>query len=132
MIAYQDRLLFLTVIEEEDILVVTWTDSVPYDAAELQRSIDKVIETLHKLHCRKLLIDASVARMAMEDEEIRGILVGFAQELAKLGLEKLARIITSDQSREARVQSIRDEVFLPFHIYDISNREQALKWLKED
>ena len=132
MIAYQNRLLFLTIIEDENILVVTWTDSVPYDAAELQGSIDKVIETINKFQIRKLLIDASEATMAMEDEPIRIVLVGFAQQLSKLGLEKLARIITADQTREARVQSIRDEVFLPFQSYDISNREQALKWLKED
>ena len=132
MIAFQNRLLSLNIIEDEDILVVTWTNSVPYDAAELQDSINKVIETIIKFHCRKLLIDASEASMAMEDEAIRATLVDFAKQLGKTGIKKMARIITSDQSREARVQSIRDEVSLPFQIYDISNREQAIKWLKEN
>ena len=132
MIAYQNRLLFLTIIEDEGILVVTWTDSVPYDAAELQASIDKVIETINKFEIRKLLIDASEATMAMDDETIRIALVGFAKQLGKTGVKKLARVITSDQTRETRVQSIREEVSLPFEIYDISNREQALKWLTQD
>lgn len=131
MIAHQDRLLTISFIKESDILIVSWSDSRPYHAAELQQSIDKVIETITNYKCRKLLIDASEANLDMDDETIRIALVGFAKQLAQTGVQKVARIITSNHTRETRIQSIREEVTLPFQIYDISNREQALKWLQE-
>jgi hypothetical protein len=132
MIAYQNRLLTLTFMEDTDILMVTWTNSAPYDLVEVQQSIDKVIETINKYECRKLLIDASEANLPVEDEAITTALTDFAIKLGETGIKKLARIITSEQAREVRVQAIRDKFKLPFQIYDISNREQALHWLKEN
>lgn len=119
-------------MEDTNILMVTWTNSTPYDLVEVQQSIEKVIETINKHQCRKLLIDASEANLPVDDEAITTALTDFAIKLGETGIKKLARIITSDQAREVRVQSIRDKVSLPFQIYDISNREQALHWLKEN
>ena len=132
MIAFQNRLIALTYLKDADILIVTWSDSAPYDTDEIQQSIDKVIETIVQFNCPKLLIDASAANMEMDDATIKITLTDFAEKLGKTGLKKLARIITNDQTRETRVQQIREEVSLPYQIYDISNREQALRWLKED
>ena len=113
-------------------MIVSWTNTTPYDMVEIQHSFDKVIETINKHKCRKLLIDASVANLPVDDETISATLTNFAIKLGETGIEKLARIITSDQAREERVQTIRDKITLPFQIYDISNREQALHWLKEN
>lgn len=132
MTNYQDRLITLSWMEDVDILSVTWSESVPYNTSEIEQSIDKVIETIKNYNCKKLLIDASEAHFLSDDELLRITLTDFGTKLSKTGIEKVARIITSDQTREARIQTIRTEVSFPFKIYDISNREQALHWLKHD
>jgi hypothetical protein len=119
-------------MEDVDILSVIWSDAALHNADELQLSIDKVIETIENYKCRKLLIDATAAQLLMNNAILRDALTAFAVKLSKTGVEKVARIITSDQTREERVESIRNEIAFPFKIYDISNREQALHWLKED
>jgi hypothetical protein len=131
MIAFQNQFITLSYLEEADILIVSWSNSAPYTAVEIENTFDKVIETINKYHCRKLLIDASEANMSMENKEISTALTNFAVKLGETGIEKLARIITSNQSREEGVQSIRSKISLPFQIYDISNREQAIHWLKQ-
>lgn len=129
---YQNRLITITYLEEVDILIVSWHTQEPYDAAELHQTIEKVIELINNYHCKKLLIDASEANFSIEDDAVNAALTDFAYKLRETSIRKLARIITADQSRERGVQAIRDKISLPFHIYDISNREQALNWLKEN
>ena len=112
-------------------MIVSWSNSSAYDVLEFRQSIDKVIETIKNYHCRNLLIDASEAIIALEDEVLTAALSDFATKIGQTGIKKVARIITSSQIREEKVQAIRDEIVLPFEIYDISSREQALHWLKE-
>ena len=112
-------------------MIVSWSNSSAYDVLEFRQSIDKVIETINNYHCRNLLIDASEAIISLEDEALAAALSDFATKIGQTGIKKVARIITSSQIREEKVQAIRDEIVLPFEIYDISSREQALHWLKE-
>ena len=129
MAVYQNRLITIIYREDTGILTVTWSNSKPYDLAEVQESIKKVIDTIKEYQCRKLLIDASVADVSMDDGVFKAILTQFVSELNQSGIQKLARIITSDQKREEQIQNIRNKLGVSYEFYDISNREQALKWL---
>jgi hypothetical protein len=131
MIVYQNSLITLTYFQEADILSVTWPNPKPYSSAEVQESITKVFETIKNYNCRKLLIDASGAEISMENEEFRRVLSDFVSELSNLGIQKLARIITSDLEREENISNFHNKLSIPYKFYDISNRQQALNWLME-
>jgi len=132
MAIYQNRLITLNYREDSGILTVTWTNLKPYDLSEVQESTAKVIEMIKIYNCRKILIDASQGHVSMDDETFGTVLTSFVSDLSKSGIQKLARIITSDQKREEQVQAIRSKISPNYQFYDISNREQALHWLMED
>ncbi len=129
MIVFQNSLITLTQIPDSDILTVTWTNTEPYSLVKAEQSIREVVLEINKLNFQNLLIDASGADMVMDGAAFRNILTDFVSALRQTGIKKVARIITSDLSREKENTSIRSEQTLPFQIYDISNREKALMWL---
>ena len=129
MIVFQNSLITLTYIPDLDILTVTWTNTEPYPSAKAQQSIQEVITEINKFNCSRLLIDASRANAAMDNAAFRSILTNFLSALSQTAIKKVARIITSDLSREKSHIAFRSEKALPFQIYDISNREQAFIWL---
>jgi len=131
MIVFQNSLITLTYIPDSEILTVTWTNTEPYPSVKAEQSIQEVIAEIDKFNCSGLLIDASGADVAMEDAAFRTTLNNFISALSQTPVKKVARIITSDHSREGSNISSRSEKTLPFQIYDISNREQAIRWLKE-
>jgi uncharacterized protein YqgV (UPF0045/DUF77 family) len=129
MIVFQNSLIILNYTPDTDILSVDWPDFEPYEMVELKESLNKIIEILKSYDVKNLLIDASKARINMNDKEYFAVISEFAAKLRDTRMQRVARVMSSDPERERNVNIVRQENVLSYYFQDFKSRADALRWL---
>jgi hypothetical protein len=131
MILYQSSLITLEYDPATDILSVNWPDVQEVYIPALEKEANVLVETIKHYDVKKLLIDSSKAAVEVDEEAYQSFLVSFAHELMKTRLRKVARIGTTDQTREKLVNQTSEVTqisqAMAFQVFD--NKSKAQAWL---
>ncbi|WP_207431892.1 hypothetical protein [Sabulibacter ruber] len=133
MLLYKDGLLELNYEVTTDILSVRWPDLKFFSIAEIQYSLNKLVDALKHYDIKKLLIDSTSSTVEISEEEQKTIAYKFALMLQGTRVQKVARIINPDIKREQRSQKISGELTkeMTFTIQfeNFPDQASALSWL---
>jgi hypothetical protein len=119
-----------------DILKVDWPNIETYQLAQVQQTLQTLVDYIRNYDVKYLLIDASQATSnpeLVETPEYKKMIFEFVSDLTKTRLKKSARISAGDTKREAKTQKLTKEVIQETNLIiqskDFSNKEEAKAWL---
>ncbi|WP_347158333.1 hypothetical protein [Pontibacter chitinilyticus] len=133
MILHRDGLVEMQYDAAVDILKVKWLDSKGATRDEFGYSFQKLLETIRNYDIKKLLIDSREDITAVTDEEYKELNTTFANKLAGTRLARIARLGTTNTSRESFVEALVEDVLaLPdttVAYHNFYDEQHATAWL---
>jgi hypothetical protein len=133
MILHQDGLIMLLYEPRTDILSVRWPDINHTTVPVLKYSFIKLMDAINHYHITKLLIDSRDTAGDVEDEDYKLLVTQLSQDLAATSLNKIARIVSGDEKREARTQAYTSEIKAKINFKlkskEFNDEEEAIAWL---
>jgi hypothetical protein len=115
----------------KDILFVEWPDFEYYSLSELQQILTNVLDTIRHYDINYLMIDARTTVIGISEADYDQIVTKFAQDLMQTRVKKVARLSTSDFTREKQVEYIREKIKLTVEFKTLETVDQALNWFKQ-
>lgn len=136
MLLHKDGLIELKYEVANDILTMDWPDLTGFTMPEINYSIRKLIDTLRHYDIKYLLVNSQQSSVSeLTRTEYQRVLMNFVQQLMTTRLQKLARISTTDTSRENVVDGIAEvalvKLGIKFEFRNFQNTDAALGWLRD-
>ncbi|MER2996782.1 hypothetical protein [Pontibacter populi] len=135
MLLHKDGLIELNYDVVQDILSFRWPDLSGMTMPEIDFSLKKLIDTLRHYDIKNLLVDSRQSKTDLSKDEHLALLLRFSEYLMSTRLQKMARLATSDLSRENVVDFAVEEavnrIGITFVFRNFTDEASALKWLGE-
>lgn len=129
MILFQNGLITLNYDPATDLMHVEWPQFQEYAVSEARHALQVMVETIRNYDIKKLFLDTRQVQVDVSDAEYMAVLTDFGADLANTRLSKVSRMVATDQNRERNVQSVKEQVQLPFPLMDFTDQEAAMEWL---
>jgi len=134
MILYQDSLLQLDYDVSSDVLYVHWPNLTEANITYLDIAFNALLDAIKHYDIKKLLIDSSTSSVEIPEEVYRPLVFSFINRLKSTRLYRMARVISENSFREARLQNydqqMRSENMFSYETGEFISKDQALAWLK--
>ncbi|WP_181305659.1 hypothetical protein [Rufibacter sp. XAAS-G3-1] len=130
MIIYQSGLITLDYDPATDILYIKWPDVQDFLVLEIRQALRILVDHIKSYDIKKLLIDSSQASLEIPGAEYKDVLKEFGQNLMQTRLEKMARLLTPNPTREDKVEEARQELRFPIPLRTFTDKQEAVAWLK--
>lgn len=135
MLLHKDGLVELNYDVVQDILSFRWPDLSGMTMPEIDFSLKKLIDTLRHYDIKNLLVDSRQSKTDLSKDDHLALLLRFSEYLMSTRLQKMARLATSDLSRENVVDFAVEEavnrIGITFVFRNFTDEASALKWLGE-
>ncbi|WP_205502644.1 hypothetical protein [Rufibacter psychrotolerans] len=130
MIIYKSGLLTLDYDPGYDILYINWPDVQEYLIPELRQSLSIVVDHVRSYDIKNLMVDTTKSTLEISADEYKEVLKEFGRNLTSTRLQKLARVLTLNETRETKIEEAKNEIHFAIALRTFSNKEEALHWLK--
>src|SRR5688572_13274413 len=129
MILYQNSLMQLDFDPAKSLMVVNWPNFEAYSLADTKLALSRLINTVKNYEVKKLLVDATNARIGVGPEEYEEIVRHFSALLTETPLEMIARVMTTDPDRETRAKNMEQHLPGNIRLQNFGNVSEAKAWL---
>ena len=123
-------------IENEEILYIKWEDYDPFMKFNFEMYFFNIIEKIHRLGIRKLILDCSCRKHDPSEKDFKEIYELFLSGLSSTHLEKMARIRPVASFTNVRFDKfmgeIKSNLNLTFELGCFDNVEAAFNWLQKE
>ncbi|WP_210462829.1 hypothetical protein [Rufibacter roseolus] len=126
MIIYENGFVKIHYDPAEDIMFATLPQIDNSLFTEVRRSYDIVVDHVKSYDVKKLLIDASQTQVKVPEEVLLPIFSHFIKGLSSSRLQRLARIISSNISRERIIELTFMHTSPPFQYEGFPHSHQAI------
>ncbi|KAA3439450.1 hypothetical protein [Rufibacter hautae] len=130
MIIYQSGLITLDYDPATDILFINWPDVQDFLVPEIRQALLILVDHIKSYDIKNLLIDSSRASLDIPGTEYKEVIKEFGHNLMQTRLEKMARILTPNSTRENKVEEARQELRFPIPLRTFTDSKEAYSWLK--
>ncbi|GGK82470.1 hypothetical protein ACD591_11185 [Rufibacter glacialis] len=117
-----------------DILTVEYPDLSAPLLPIVRESLLVMVETINDYDIKRLLLDTTHTRVAVNEADNRAMSMLLAGELAKTRLQRLARLQLHDPAQERVAQEnishIKEAAVLPYQVQTFFHKPEAIEWLK--
>ena len=131
MILFESPLIRLEYAPATDILSADLSAAYEFYLMEVREAFDTLVKTVRHYDVKKVLMDSRNRIIQVEQEKYAALLTNFLDELQATRLQKLARLHTGNSTRENLVKTMQQQIDYSFQIKTFTDKDQALKWLKE-
>lgn len=136
MVLYQDLSVSINLVEDSNIVCVTWFEQAAFRMSDFEYTFFTLIENLERLKTEKLLVKTSKTMIHLPDEEYKSVIALLQSGLAHSRVKKVAKIWVDHSERDLRCKEyfreIMNEMQLKILFRNFDNREAALAWLTSD
>ena len=129
MILYQNSLMQLNLEPANSLIEVNWPNFESYSEDDTKLALSRLVNTVKTYEVKKLLVDASNAKLKPETESYEEIIKHFATLLQESKLEKIARLVTDDPERETRSKQLQKHIPSTIQIQNFEDVTDARTWL---
>ena len=129
MILYQNSLMQMDFDPGNSLMIVIWPNFEAYSLADTKLALSRLINTVKNYDVKKLLVDATNAKIAVEMEAYEEIVKHFTSLLQDTKLELIARVMTTDPDREARAKNMVQHLSGNIRLRNFSSVAEAKTWL---
>jgi hypothetical protein len=116
-----------------DILLTSMPDVKQFTLPEVSFCLGLIVDNIRNFDIKNLLLDSSQSVVEIEEESYKAITSKFAVDLMSTRLQKIARVGTTDTSREEKSAKLstelKQELNLPIAFKNFSNQTEAMAWL---
>ncbi|GAB2548080.1 hypothetical protein [Rufibacter soli] len=127
----QHTLLQLEYDPATDILYLDWPDTSLFTLEEIKGAFQEMVKAIKDYDIKKLFLDSSHQEMNIIDPAFLEVMQEIAYSLLGTRLTKIARITTSDQYREQKMEEAQARAGLHLQVRSFADKQAALEWLKE-
>ncbi|RDV11904.1 hypothetical protein DXT99_23660 [Pontibacter diazotrophicus] len=118
-----------------DVLVTSMPDVRQFGMSEVSFCLGLIVDNIRNYDIKKLLLDSSESMIEVENEAYKAIVLQFGMDLMKTRLKRIARVATTNATREessAKLSGeIRQELNLPIEFKNFIDKTEAMDWLLE-
>ena len=111
------------------LMEVNWPNFEAYSVDETKLALSRLVNTVKTYEVRKLLVDASNAKLNAETEDYEEIIRHYTSLLQETNLEKIARLVTDVPERENRSRKLQKYIPASIQIQNFENSTDARAWL---
>lgn len=111
------------------LMIVNWPNFEPYTLADTQLALSRLVNTIKNYDVKKLLVDATTAKLSVEIETYEDIVRDFTKALLETKLEKIGRVTTRDPERENTAKKLSKELPSSIQSQHFSTIAEAKAWL---
>ena len=129
MILYQNSLMQLNLEPANSLMEVNWPNFEAYSVDETKLALSRLVNTVKTYEVKKLLVDASNAKLNAEAEDYEEIIRHYTSLLQETNLEKIARLVTDVPERENRSRKLQKYIPASIQIQNFENATDARTWL---
>jgi hypothetical protein len=127
----QHTLLQLEYDPATDILYLDWPDTSLFTLEDIKGAFQEMVKAIKDYDIKKLFLDSSHQEMNIIDLAFLEVMQEIAYSLLDTRLTKIARITTSDQYREQKMEEAQARAGLHLQVRSFADKQAALEWLKE-
>ena len=131
MILYEDGFLKLDYDANTDVLYVPCPDIQEFELLHIHRALAIVVDILISYDIKRFLFDSSRSLIEIRPEAHQQLLSHLTRGLLASRLQKLARVVSADISREESIAQflMQSKAHLPYEIQNFRDKAVALDWL---
>ena len=133
MILYQDGFIKLEYDPSTDVLYADCPDIQDFVLLQIHKAFDRIVSAVGAYDIKNLLIDFSKSKIDVSDEDYKMVLGQFVQDLMPTCVKRVARVVSRDAVREARLASLsvdlKKELKPAFVFRNFTSQSAALSWL---
>ena len=111
------------------LMLVNWPNFEPYTLADTQVALSRLVNTIKNYDVKKLLVDATTAKLGVGIETYEDIVRDFTKALLETKIEKIARVTTMDLERENTAKKLSKELPSSIQNQHFSTIAEAKAWL---
>jgi hypothetical protein len=117
-----------------DVLVSEMPNPKQFGLSEVSFCLGLIVENVRNYDIKNLLLDSSKSTVDLEDEAYKAISIQFAKDLFSTRLQRIARVSTTDASREEKAAKLttelKQELKLPMQFKNFTSQAEAMQWLR--
>jgi hypothetical protein len=132
-VVLHDKIIRLDYNPATDILETSMPDVTRFMLSDVEMCLEVIVTNIRNYDTKKLLLDSSnsIVDIDEDNEAYKAIAMKFGMDLMGTRLKKIARVESSDLTREAKSAEVRQHVNLPMEFRNFSNKADAMNWLLE-
>lgn len=136
MVLYQDLTVAINLVDDSNIICVTWFDQAGFKKSDFEFAFFILIENLERYQVKNLIVKISKTMMQLPDEEFQSIILLLQSGLAHSKVQKIARIMIDHSARESwckeYFRNLMNDLQLKIKFRNFENRAAALAWLSKE
>ncbi|WP_125185490.1 hypothetical protein [Botryobacter ruber] len=133
MILYQDGFITLDYDPSTDVLYAACPDLQDFVLLQIHAAFNRIVSAVGAYDIKNLLLDFSKTTIDVSDDDYKMVLSQFVQDLMPTCVKRVARVISDDAVREARVASLaiefKKELKPAFVFRNFTSQAAARYWL---
>ena len=129
MILYRNSLMQLNFDPANSLMEVNWPNFESYSLDDTKLALSRLVSTVKTYEVKKLLVDATNAKLTVESETYEEIVKHFTHLLFETGLEMVARVMTTDPDRESMAKKMAKFLPASIRLQHFNTIAEAKDWL---
>jgi hypothetical protein len=130
MILFESHLIRLDYAPATDILTADLSSVYEFNLSDQREALRTLVTNVRHYDVKRLLMDSRKRIIQVDPEKYTALMTDFVLELGGTRLQKLARLHTSDTTRENIAKQMQEQIATTFIIKTFPAVGPAHEWLK--